>query len=294
MNVALENNLIRVVVSSHGAELQSILNLKTGHEYLWQGDERYWGRRSPVLFPIVGMVWDKTYMMDGTEYHLGQHGFARDCDFDIMSSDRENEAWFSLEWSDATYKLYPCKFRLEIGYVLTAERLDVKWRVVNLDSNDIYFQIGAHPAFNYPEFNADDEIHGYFNLDRRELRLQKIEDGGCVGQETSVMTLDEDDMIALTGTTFRDDVLIFGDGQVRRVSMLDKHRRPYLTLLFNAPVVGLWSPVSGEAPFVCIEPWWGRCDRVGYKGGFSDREYVNSIKPGGVFDAGYRIIVDDL
>ncbi len=292
MKVTLENDILRVTVDSHGAELQNILNIRTGQEYLWQGDPRFWGRRSPVLFPIVGMVWNGQYRVGGQVYRIGQHGFARDCEFEVIESDNADEAWFRLDWSEETMKIYPFKFRLEIGYALIGERLSVMWRVANVDDRPISFQIGAHPAFNYPDFSISDTVHGFFNLDRHALELQMIANGGCVGDATADLKIDED--LALTSDTFRNDALIFADRQVGRVSMLDKNHNPYLTLLFNSPVVGLWSPVKGDAPFVCIEPWWGRCDRVGYDGEFSDREYMNSLDAGGVFNAGYTIIIDNI
>lgn len=292
MKVSLENDILRVSIDSHGAELQSILNLRTKQEYLWQGDSRYWGRRSPVLFPIVGKVWDGQYRMNGALYRLGQHGFARDCEFEVIDAEKSNEAWFALDWSEKSYEIYPCKFRLEIGYVLTGERIDVKWRVINVDDKPISFQIGAHPAFNYPDFSISDAVHGFFNIDCHVLEVQKIADKGCVGDTTEVLTIDEN--MALMSDTFKNDALIMSGGQVGRVSMLDKDCKPYLTLLFDSPVVGLWSPVSGDAPFVCIEPWWGRCDRVGYCGEFAAREYVNTIAPASVFSAGYTILIDNL
>ena len=294
MNVTLKNDLLSVVISSHGAELQNITNIRTGQEYLWQGDAAFWGRRSPVLFPIVGAVWNNEYRVDGRSYKLGQHGFARDCDFEVVEDVPESEAWFVLESSEATLEKFPFAFSLEIGYSLQSERIDVMWRVTNPGSVEMPFQIGAHPAFNYPDFSGADAVHAYFNIDGRDLHAQVIEQGGCVGSALREVTTDDGGLLALTPDTFAGDALIFADSQVRRVSMLDKHRAPYLTLFFRSPVVGLWSPVAGNAPFVCIEPWWGRADRVGYTGDFADREYVNRLAPGATFDAGYMIIIDNL
>lgn len=289
----LSNNLLEVVIDQHGAELQSIENKITGHQYLWQGNPAFWGRRSPVLFPIVGAVWNGAYRMDGEEYAMGQHGFARDMDFVPVDNCPENEAWWKLESTDATLAKYPRRFRLEIGYKLHEARLSVMWRVTNLDNRKMHFQIGAHPAFNYPDFNAADPVHGYFNIDGSDLHTEIIAEKGCIGQETGNVQPDADGMVAITAETFAHDALIFGEGQVRRVSLLSKAHTPYLTLLFQSPAVGLWSP-KPDAPFVCIEPWWGRADRVGFEGEFADREYVNSIEPGETFHAGYMVIVDDL
>ena len=61
----LKNDLLTVEIDSFGAELQSITSNTTHYSYLWHGDKTYWGRRSPVLFPLVGSVWNGKYHMDG-------------------------------------------------------------------------------------------------------------------------------------------------------------------------------------------------------------------------------------
>lgn len=293
MTQTLSNDILSVTIDSLGAELQSIVNKRTGHQYLWQGDKRFWGRRSPVLFPIVGAVWNGTYRVDGKEYAMGQHGFARDMEFSVMETVADDEAWFALESNSATLEKYPFRFRLEIGYGLHEARLRVMLRVVNLDDRTIHFQIGAHPAFNYPGFSASDPVHGFFDIDSDRLQAEIIAEKGCVGIETQTVDKNADGLVEINAGTFARDALIFGNGNVKRVSMLDMQRMPYLTLLFSSPAVGLWSP-SADAPFVCIEPWWGRCDHVGYNGDFAHREYINTLEPGKTFNAGYMVIIDNI
>lgn len=294
MKITLTNDVLAVVIDTHGAELQSIDNIRTGRRYLWHGDKAYWGRRSPVLFPIVGSLWDGTFRMDGKEYGLGQHGFARDMEFAVMEDVPENEAWFVLEANDETMMKYPRKFRLEIGYSLIGERITVMWRVINEDTHEMSFQIGAHPAFNYPDFSPSDPIHAYFTTDGGKiLYSQIIAEKGCIGDETMEVKADSDGLVPVTGATYSRGALIFADNQVHRVSMLSKDKRPYVTLMFSAPLVGLWSP-SGQAPFMCIEPWWGRADKVGYEGEFSERQYVNQLEPGETFEASYMMIFDEV
>ncbi len=294
MKITLTNDVLAVVIDTHGAELQSIDNIRTGRHYLWHGDKAYWGRRSPVLFPIVGSLWDGTFRMDGKEYGLGQHGFARDMEFAVMENVPENEAWFVLEANDETMMKYPRNFRLEIGYSLIGERVTVMWRVVNNDALRMSFQIGAHPAFNYPDFSSADPIHAYFTTDGGKiLYSQIIAEKGCIGDETMEVKADSDGLVPVTGATYSRGALIFADNQVHRVSMLSKDKRPYVTLMFSAPLVGLWSP-SGQAPFMCIEPWWGRADKVGYEGEFAERQYVNHLEPGETFEASYMMIFDEV
>ena len=107
------------------------------------------------------------------------------------------------------------------------------------------------------------------------------------------VTLDENEMLPVTADTFSINTIILAGRQVRRVSMLDKELNPYLSLMFDAPVVGIWSPAPA-APFVCIEPWFGRADRVGFDGDFSEREYVNILAPGQTFEASYMIIIENV
>ena len=293
MTQTLKNDLITVIIDTHGAEIQSITDNRSQYQYLWQGDKAFWGRRSPVLFPLVGAVWNGRYSLDDKEFALGQHGFARDMDFEIMPDAPENEAWFALGYDETTLAKFPRRFRLEIGYGLEGERLSVMWRVKNLDDRDMPFNIGAHPAFNLPGFSASDRIHGYFLFGPRELNRETITEKGCVGEGEQTLELDSEGMLPITASTFDHDAIILAGSQVHRVSLLDKDRAPYLSVLFNAPLVGLWAPAP-SAPFVCIEPWWGRCDRVGYDGDFAHREYTNTIAPGRTFESSYMVIFENL
>ena len=293
MKQILKNNLLTVEIDSLGAELRSIVCNSTGQQYLYQGDTPFWGRRSPGLFPLVGSVWDGKYRMDGQEYPMGQHGFARDCEFQVVEDTPEDEAWFRLESDDKTEAVYPRRFRLEIGYQLVGERLRVMWKVTNLDDREMTFQIGAHPAFYYPEFDKSDDIHAYLLFDRKPKSTQLLESKGCLGMEEMAVTLDERDMLPVTNNTFDINTIVLADNQVNRVSVLDKGFNPYLSLMFTAPVVGIWSP-SPEAPFMCIEPWYGRADRVNFNGDFTEREYVNTIAPAKTFEASYMIIIENI
>ena len=292
MNHILSNEYLTIEVSPHGAELQSIRNNRTGHEYLWQGNPAFWGRRSPVLFPIVGSLWNGEYHTGGNTYKMSQHGFARDMDFTIVE-ETETTLRFKLDSTPETLAAFPFCFSLEISYELNETRLEVGWMVKNLSETVMPFQIGAHPAFNYPDFSTADTIHGYFSLGgNTETRYELIESAGCLGNAMHNLATDAESMLPLTDRTFSHDALVIGNNQVHRVSLLTPVRTPYLTLLFRAPVLGLWSKPG--APFVCIEPWWGRCDRVGFDGDASTREYINLLDPRKTFKAGYYILIDNI
>ena len=284
----LSNETLRVEVSAHGAELQSIR--KGDVEYLWQGDSRYWGRRSPVLFPIVGSVWEARYRVDGTEYQLGQHGFARDMDFALVSAS-ETEVRYRLESSEETLAKYPYPFVLEIAYRLHGASIDVIWEVKNPSDKDMYFQIGAHPAFFYPDYDPEKSGRGFFTFDRAEgIECIRIKEKGCVDAVTKWPLEMPEGVLKLEKDTFDAiDTIMVQDSQLKRVNMFKEDGTAWLSLSFDAPVVGIWSPPGKVAPFICIEPWYGRCDRVGYEGEYKDKDWMNCLAPGEGFKSVYTI-----
>jgi galactose mutarotase-like enzyme len=284
----LSNETLRVEVSAHGAELQSIR--KGDVEYLWQGDSRYWGRRSPVLFPIVGSVWEARYRVDGTEYQLGQHGFARDMDFTLVCA-TDTEVRYRLESSDETLAKYPYPFVLEIAYSLHGASIDVIWEVKNPSDKEMYFQIGAHPAFFYPDYDPEKSGRGFFTFDRTEgIECIRIKEKGCVDAVTKWPLEMHEGVLKLEKDTFDAiDTIMVQDSQLKRVNMFKEDGTAWLSLSFDAPVVGIWSPPGKVAPFICIEPWYGRCDRVGYEGEYKDKDWMNCLAPGEGFKSVYTI-----
>lgn len=304
--VTLSNDLLSIAVKEHGAELASIK--KGEREYLWQAYPEYWKRHSPVLFPIVGSVWNSEYRSHGNTYQLGQHGFARDMNFSLVSKN-DTEVWFELVSNDETKQKYPYDFRLCIGYRLHDNIVDVVWKVQNTGDETMSFQIGAHPAFYWPLLSdevisqgvsamdarlAKDNQRGFFLFQPKAQMVKSsvIKEKGCVDTEATMDVALEDGYLALDTNTFDIDTLILEDGQVNAVTLCDQQKKPYLTLKFDAPLVGLWSPPGKNAPFVCIEPWYGRTDDVGYNGYYEDRKWIQSLGTGREFASIYQIVIE--
>lgn len=298
----LENDRLKVEVSAFGAELHSIYNKSTGFEYLWHGDKSYWGRRSPVLFPIVGKVWNGRMKYCGTEYALSQHGFARDCEFAKLDESQLSrlllkrdgdvqKCGFVLYSNEETKKLYPFDFALYIIYCLIDNCLEVNWIVENRTEGDMYFQIGAHPAFNYRDFDEDADIQGYMKFDRTgKMLLTTLECGGYAARERREIEVSPDGIV-INKSTFAGDALVF-EKQLNHVALCDRNGEAYVEVEFDAPVVGLWSPAKiGYAPFMCIEPWYGRCDDSNFDGDYNEKPYINYLKEGESFRSTYKIIL---
>ena len=101
MRYTLKNEMLVVEIDSFGAELKSVKRKSDDFEYMWQGDPKYWGRTSPVLFPFVGVPKDKEYRYAGKTYAMGQHGFARDMEFETETVE-EAKIWFVLTSGEET------------------------------------------------------------------------------------------------------------------------------------------------------------------------------------------------
>lgn len=287
----LRNDILTVEVSGHGAELTSIRKGST--EYLWQADPAFWGRHSPVLFPIVGSVWEKRYRVEGKEYELGQHGFARDMDFTLVNA-TETEVRYRLESTPETLAKYPWPFVLEIAYRLHDGNLDVIWEVSNPGTEEMFFQIGAHPAFCYPDYDPQTMERGFLSFDRNEgLECIRIKEKGCVDAETRYpLEVPQDGLFPLTRETFDAiDTIMLQDSQIGKVTLHSADGSPWLSLSFDAPVVGIWSPPTKNAPFICIEPWYGRCDRAGYEGDYREKDWINRLGAGETFRSVYTISI---
>lgn len=286
MNHTLKNNFLTVVVDETGAELVSVT--KNNREYIWQADPAYWPRHAPVLFPIVGSLKNKEFIYNGKVYPMNQHGFARDMAFTLKSCS-ENTLLFELASNEETLKKYPFPFLFEIGYILEDNHLTVTWNVKNTGNDTMYFSIGAHPGFTCP-LNPKDRQSDYF-LDFHtdgNLTTSLIGDGGLVVSCNHPVEL-ENGLVRINEHLFDNDALIIENNQCHSVSLLTPDKKPYVTVDFDAPLFGVWSCVGKCAPFVCIEPWYGRCDAAGFDGELKDRAYGNSLASGARFAADYTI-----
>src|SRR3954453_4248563 len=89
MIYSLENNILSVAISTRGVELQSIIHKDFGLEYMWSGAPKFWNKKSPVLFSIVGELKNNSYMYNEKTYELGRHGFARNMEFEVTEQDED-------------------------------------------------------------------------------------------------------------------------------------------------------------------------------------------------------------
>ena len=277
----LENDVLKIAVDTHGAELSSIFNKAENKEMLWQGDPEFWGRKSPVLFPVVGKYKDGKTTFNGKEYSLGQHGFARDSEFTLIEETKTRLA-IQLMSNEETLTKYPFEFRLICSFELKNNKIIVGWYIENIDDKKIYFSIGAHPAF-YCEKSKT-----VLSMNDENLKYNLINSDGLYTKPK----YDVDNTFVLHDNVFDNDALIIENSDVTKVSLIDNDKE-YLTVKFDAKVFGIWSPAKKNAPFVCIEPWYGRCDAEDFNGDITKREWSNSLEVNDNWYKEYEIIIHE-
>ena len=283
----ISNGEIEISAKTSGAELTSVKKISNGLEYLWQGDKEVWGRNAPVLFPIVGKVKNNTYQVDGREYSLPQHGFARDKDFELIEK-TETLLSYSLKYSEETLDVYPFKFELLIQYELDKYALTTRYIIKNLDNKEIYFSIGAHPGFICPILPDENYSDYYLEFEKEEIQSMALLDNGLRNGKFKPV-LNNEKIIPLSYELFKDDALIFKNLNSRIISLKSKRSgHGFHFSIQGFPYVGIWSK---PGPFVCIEPWLGVADSIDSTGDFKNKEGIIKLPQDKSFDCEFSVVV---
>ena len=285
----LENRKIKIKVDSQGAQLQKLILKKDNKNYLWHGNSKFWGRRAPVLFPIVGRLKEDQYIYQNQEYKMTQHGFARDNEFKLIDQGK-NYLTYLLEENEKTLEKYPFKFRLEIKYSLDQNSLAVTYKVINKDDKKMYFSIGAHPAFYWPLEENEKKEDYYLEFEKEEEADKYLLDSGLLNHKKEKM-LSNSKILELQPDIFKDDALVFKDLKSEKVTLKSKKSEREVQIKFkDFPYLGIWSQ-SAEAPFICIEPWQGIADSVDSSGKIEEKEGINKLKPKAEFKSTHKITI---
>ncbi|NRT77831.1 aldose 1-epimerase family protein [Clostridium beijerinckii] len=291
MIYSLENSKIKMTASTHGGEMHSLTCKKEGTEYLWNGNPEYWKYHSPILFPIIGKVMNSKFMVDGQTYELPAHGLARTSEFEMIAMGNDFIT-FELKYSEDLLEIYPYKFSLCITYTLEDNAVKVTYDVINLDDKDIYFSIGAHPAFMCP-------IEKNELLEDCYLEFSESETTSVVGVNKDVYLsrekrefLSSENILPLSKELFKNGLLMFEDLKSNKITIKSRKNDKSLSVEFDGfPYLCLWAPEAG-APFLCIEPWFGHPEYEDFNGEFKDREGTVSLSIGKAFNCSYKIAIE--
>ena len=268
---------LTAAINPFGAELTHLRDAER-RELMSDADPAFWAHTAPILFPVIGMTNGGVIRVDGDDYPMPKHGFARDSTFDLVRRERDR-AVFRLSDSDETRAQYPFAFRLEIDFSLYANRLTVEARIANRGEQPMPAQFGFHPALAWPlPFGELREAHRLtFDADEPE-RLLRVAPDGLIAPERRDNPLDGR-VLHLRDALFTDDALVFDPVHSDKVRY-GADEGPTIEVGFpDTPRLGVWTKPG--APFVCIEPWHGLADPEGFTGELRDKPGVFEVAPGG-------------
>lgn len=288
-----KNSELEIAVRRPGAELSSIKSLKSGLEYIWDFNPSIWNSTAPVLFPIVGPLLDGYYLWEGEKYNLPRHGFIRDNPLLLLTGITADSLTFGIQSSKETHKIYPFDFEFNICFKLDGNKIRVIHTVSNTGNSNMYFSLGAHPAFRCP-IHADEKYDDYyleFETGENSSTWLLHENGG-LSDETAPL-FNNSKILPLTHELFSRDALIFKDLKSRKITLMSKKSTQSLSVSFEGfPHMGIWAKTNGD--FVCIEPWIGYADRWNTDHEFSTKEGLIELAAGATFEATYIIEINEI
>lgn len=287
MNITIRNNELEFTALTIGAEGRSLKDIKTGHEYYWKADPAFWKGCAPILFPATGGCWNGTYRHDGKELTMPKHGFVKNQEWSV---EHQSEAAVTFTYTpeeELSFFPFPCK--VSVTYRLEGRKLFTDFKVENLGNNTMYFQMGGHPGFELDDFEQDKPVSGYLKLEGKPESLLRATTQGCTEAERFPVPMNEEGLIPLCVETFANEALIFDGHQIQAATLLRLDKSPVARVESTAPVWLFWAPQGEHAPFVCAEPWYGLCDKIGFEGPLSERPFVNALPAGETWTGGFVV-----
>lgn len=285
---AITNDTITVVFNKKGGEMTSIK--KNGVEYLWQKDSLLWNEQSPILFPIVGKLKDDQYTYNEDRYEMKFHGFGRKENFTILEQ-KDNTITFQLKSNDNIKAQYPFDFDLRLSYTIKRNTLKVSYNVINLSSTkNMYFSIGAHPGFNCP-LEVSHKKNEYQLVFDNTSKPESFDKTGGLFNNLKTQYFEEPGILKIQDTTFNRGALVFNPNPFSKATLVHQPSgKAYLTMSFkDFPFLGIWSARNKNAPFICIEPWYGMADFQSHDKDLTKKEGIQKLNANETFTSSYQI-----
>ena len=281
--ITLKNDLITVDIAERGAEMQSIRK-NDGGEYLWQGNPEIWGGRAPLMFPICGGLKDDKYILDGKEYKINKHGYARFCTFEVEGA-TDTTATFLLRSDEESKACFPFDYELRLIYTLKGAGVELNYKLTNLSDKTMYFSIGSHEGYSTP-----DGIENYDVIFPQNETLYTTHLDGSLVEDNKMIIIKDCDRIPLYDKYFIVDALVFKDLKSKSATLRNRKTGRAIKVEFpGADYFLLWHPHG--APFICMEPWSGIGDGVYSNYDITKKEGIITLEAGKTFERAHTITI---
>lgn len=282
MNFWIENENLKALLSTDGAQMKRLVNKTTNKNILFTYNEEKQSV-APILFPTVGKSKNAAIMVSGQEYGMAQHGFARNYEFELVQQDISS-ACFCLRSDEKTLAVYPYEFELYVTYTLSGRHIRVDFEVENIGENNMYFQLGYHPAFRIDGDMADSfvEFEQVENAPRYVMKDYLSDEPEECLCDTKILKLNEE--------LFSRDALVFKGLASEWVKLKNANDNREIKVSFKGfPVFMIWSNAPG---FVCLEPCVGCADSESFAGEMKEKQFAQEVLPGECSEFSVRIRVE--
>ncbi len=289
----IENQNLKIELNELGGCLKSIYDKKNKEELLYQPNGESWAGQDIVIFPIIGALKNHTYLVQGKEYKLKNHGIIRYETVKVKSvSETSIELYY--EYNEESLKIYPYKFRLVINYSLSDWQLNISYCVINKDDKTIYFSLGGHPALKASgkyinnHFDFENTYCSFSGIIQKQYALNDPGDqitGSKTVNITGKYVLDKNDIE-------KNKTLIYDARNLKEVTLYTNGYE-YIFDVSKAPILAIWS-MKNTGNFICIEPWWGLPDNDNPNLELKDKNYVISLEKDREYLTSYSIEINKL
>lgn len=253
----IENNYLKVSITTKGGSLTSIYDKRLNKELLYQPIEGSWQSQDIVIFPFIAKIKNDTYTIDNKPYVMQKHGLLRYRELNLINKTKDSITLGKVSDND-TLKEYPYKFDFKVNYTLINNTLKLTYTVRNIDSKSIYYSLGGHPAYqikgklinNIYEFdNAYITFNKKINLNRYVLN----EDGSLI---TGIENIGYKDRIDITKSLLKKVKTLILDATEIDYVELHNDNDVIKFNINNAKTLAIWT-MYDNGNYICVEPWWG-------------------------------------
>ncbi len=285
--ITLKNDCLKVDILEKGAEIRSVLGAN-GTQFMWDANPDVWAQSAPVMFPVCGGLRDDKYILNGKEYTLGKHGFAKLCDFEVIGHTDE-KAVFCLRSNEESKKCFPFDYDFTITYTLVKNSIYVSYEVLNRGNDTMYFSFGGHEAYACPE-----GIEEYSVVFAKNVTLKSLVLNGNLLEYKTNTVLENSNKLDLKEDFFAIDALVFDKVDFNKATLVHRNSSKKITVNFEGfKTFMLWTRPNGAGKYICLEPWCNAPDFVDSDYDFTKKDGVMALNAYGSLSKTHKITFEE-